>query len=104
MTERHTLQDTQSSRGTEPTTYSFTLLTKDDVYLFNEGSHFSLYDKLGAHPVTVDGRDGVYFAVWAPDAQRVSVVGDFNEWDTSRHPLQPRGMSGIWDGFIAGAG
>ncbi len=75
-------------------------LVDDDVYLFNEGSHFRLYDKLGAHPMTVGGTAGTYFAVWAPDADRVFVMGSFNEWEHERHPLQVRGQSGIWEGFI----
>lgn len=56
-----------------------TLLTEHDIYLFKEGNHFCLFDKLGAHALTVEGRAGVLFAVWAPNAQGVSVVGDFNE-------------------------
>jgi 1,4-alpha-glucan branching enzyme len=80
------------------------LLTGDDLYLFNEGSHFRLYQKLGAHPMTVGGREGTHFAVWAPDARLVSVIGDFNGWDKSSHPLSPRGQSGIWEGFILGVG
>jgi 1,4-alpha-glucan branching enzyme len=79
-----------------------TLLGDDDLYLFNEGSHLRLYDKLGAHPLTVDGVDGMYFAVWAPDAEKVSVIGDFNDWNAASHPLQPVGGSGIWQGFIPG--
>ena len=65
------------------------LLTADDLYLFNEGSHFHLYDKLGAHPTTMQGVEGTYFAVWAPAAEQVSVFGTFNHWDPSRHPLRP---------------
>ncbi len=84
--------------------YPITLLTDDDFYLFNQGSHFRLYLKLGAHPHNHEGEDGTYFAVWAPNAERVSVVGDFNGWDESSHPLFPRGQSGIWDGFIPGIG
>jgi len=80
------------------------LLTEDDLFLFNEGSHFRLFEKLGAHPLTVDGTAGVYFAVWAPDAEGVAVVGDFNGWRTDRHPLSPRGVSGIWEGFVPGIG
>jgi 1,4-alpha-glucan branching enzyme len=81
-----------------------TLLTDDDLYLFNEGSHLRLYEKLGAHPITVDGKQGTYFAVWAPDAEHVFVVGDFNGWNKKSHPLRPRGQSGIWEGFIEGIG
>src|SRR6266496_2112755 len=79
-----------------------TRLTEDDLYLFNEGSHFNLFDKLGAHPMTADGVEGVYFAVWAPGAEQVSVFGDFNDWHKGRHPLRPRGQSGIWEGFLRG--
>ncbi len=85
---------------------TLSLLTNDDLFLFNEGSHFRLYDKLGAHHAQhgdASGRDseqGTYFAVWAPDANHVSVIGDFNDWDKGRHKLSPRGQSGIWDGFI----
>jgi len=85
-----------------PVHYDVSLLTDDDIYLFNEGSHFRLYDKLGSHPLTREGVEGTYFAVWAPDAEKVSVMGDFNGWDKSSHPLQPRGQSGIWEGFIPG--
>jgi 1,4-alpha-glucan branching enzyme len=76
------------------------LLTDDDIYLFNEGSHFRLYEKLGAHPMVVKGQEGYHFAVWAPDALKVSVIGEFNQWDKSAHPLKPRAQSGIWEGFI----
>jgi 1,4-alpha-glucan branching enzyme len=82
--------------------YHVTLLTDDDLFLFNQGSHFRLYEKLGAHPRQHQGQEGTYFAVWAPDAERVSVVGDFNGWDPAVHPLGSRGQSGIWEGFIPG--
>ncbi len=91
-----------SEAGTVRTDVS--LLTEDDLFLFNEGSHFRLFEKLGAHPLTVDGTAGVYFAVWAPDAEAVAVVGDFNGWRSDRHPLSPRGVSGIWEGFVPGIG
>jgi 1,4-alpha-glucan branching enzyme len=77
-------------------------ITDDDVYLFNEGSHYRLYDKLGAHPTRVSGEKGVYFAVWAPNAEQVSVIGDFNQWDGTRNPLRSRSGSGIWEGFFTG--
>jgi 1,4-alpha-glucan branching enzyme len=80
----------------------FSLLTEDDLYLFNEGSHFHLYEKLGAHPAQYNGVKGTYFAVWAPNAAYVAVKGDFNEWSRDRHPLTLRGGSGIWEGFVAG--
>jgi 1,4-alpha-glucan branching enzyme len=90
--------------ATKPTVvhYDVSLLTDDDIYLFNEGSHFRLYEKLGSHPLDREGVEGTYFAVWAPDAEKVCVMGDFNGWDKSSHPLQPRGQSGIWEGFIPG--
>lgn len=75
-----------------------------DLYLFNEGTHSRLYEKLGAHLGTQDGRAGVHFAVWAPNAETVSVIGDFNGWHRGRHRLSPRGSSGIWHGFVAGLG
>ncbi len=81
-----------------------TLLADDDIYLFNEGSHFRLYDKFGAHTVEEAGASGSYFAVWAPDAEQVSVIGDFNGWRKNSHLLQPRGQSGIWHGFLPGLG
>ena len=84
--------------------YDVTLFTGDDTYLFNEGSHYRLHQKLGAHPLSVDGVDGTYFAVWAPDARQVFVMGDFNGWDKTCHPLCSRGQSGIWDGFVPGVG
>ncbi|MCZ7526000.1 MAG: 1,4-alpha-glucan branching protein GlgB [Acidimicrobiia bacterium] len=80
------------------------LLSEDDLYLFNEGTHRHLDEKLGAHPVTVDRTKGTVFGVWAPAAGRVSVVGDFNGWDPGAHPLAPRAGSGIWEGFVAGVG
>ncbi len=87
-----------------PVSYDVTMLTEDDLYLFNEGNHFRLHDKLGAHLLTVDGVEGTYFAVWAPDAEQVFVVGDFNDWNRTSHQLCPRGKSGIWEGFIPGLG
>ncbi|MCC6191214.1 MAG: 1,4-alpha-glucan branching protein GlgB, partial [Anaerolineales bacterium] len=78
------------------------VLSEYDLYLFGEGSHFELYEKLGAHCLEQAGVAGVVFAVWAPNAQRVSVVGDFNQWDGRRHPMRPRGASGLWELFIPG--
>ena len=83
---------------------AMSLLTDNDLYLFNEGSHFRLYDKLGAHVVTHTGTSGTYFAVWAPDAEQVSVIGDFNGWNKKSHRLHPKGQSGIWEGFLPGIG
>ena len=85
-------------------TRSFSLLSKDDLYLFNEGSHIRLYDKLGAHPVSAGGRDGAYFALWAPNAEQVYVTGDFNGWEKQGFRLSTREGSGIWEGFIPGLG
>ena len=84
--------------------YDVSRLTDDDLFLFNEGNHFRLYDKLGSHSMTVDGGEGAYFAVWAPDAEKVFVMGDFNGWNKASHPLAARGQSGIWEGFIPGVG
>ena len=78
----------------------FSLLTEQDLYLFNEGSHFRLHEKLGAHYINSDGIEGTYFAVWAPDAYAVYVIGSFNNWQKQTHPLRPRGSSGIWEGFF----
>jgi len=88
----------------DPVRYDISLLKDADLYLFNEGSHYRLYEKLGAHIVPVEGIEGTYFAVWAPDAREVFVIGDFNGWNKSSHPLRPRGSSGIWEGYIAEAG
>ncbi|HEY8202205.1 MAG TPA: 1,4-alpha-glucan branching protein GlgB, partial [Actinomycetota bacterium] len=79
-----------------------TLLTSQDLHLFNEGTHHRLAERLGAHPMTVDGIGGTIFGVWAPNARSVSVVGDFNGWDPTIHKLVPRETSGIWEGFIPG--
>src|SRR5215471_19983862 len=79
-------------------------LSAQDLYLFNEGSHLRLWEKLGAHPHRQDGVDGVFFAVWAPNAERVSAIGDWNGWDPAAHPLRAVGTSGIWAGFVPGLG
>ena len=78
------------------------LLSDEDLFLFNEGTHTRLYDKLGAHASTCDGVAGAHFAVWAPNAKSVSVIGEFNAWDPYRHPLRSCGESGIWEGFVPG--
>src|SRR3990172_3185943 len=82
--------------------YDVSLLADQDLYLFNEGSHFRLYEKLGSHFMTVDGEEGTYFAVWAPNAENVYVTGSFNGWNKSSHTLRTKGVSGIWEGFIPG--
>jgi 1,4-alpha-glucan branching enzyme len=83
-----------------PVRYDISLLTDDDLHWFNEGTHYRLYEKFGAHPLTVDGREGTYFAVWAPDAREVHVIGEFNGWRKGTHYLGARGSSGVWEGFI----
>jgi 1,4-alpha-glucan branching enzyme len=80
------------------------LLTDQDLYLFNEGSHTRLYEKLGAHVHREAGVAGTHFAVWAPGARDVLVMGDFNGWNKKSNPLHPRGQSGIWETFIPGIG
>jgi 1,4-alpha-glucan branching enzyme len=77
-------------------------LSDFDLYLFGEGNHYSIYYKLGAHPSALDGLEGTRFAVWAPNAERVSIVGPFNLWDGRKHAMQMRGASGIWELFIPG--
>jgi len=80
-----------------------TYISDQDIYLFNEGRQLRLYDHLGAHPVSAEaagGQAGCRFAVWAPNAEYVSVVGDWNFWDRSSHPLKVRGSSGVWEGVV----
>jgi len=104
------LADRRGRSAPPPTTVpagsssEFSLLGDLDLYLFNEGRHAALHTKLGAHPIDADGERGTYFAVWAPDAASVSVIGDFNGWQGERHPLRPVGESGIWEGFLVGVG
>ncbi|CAA7387042.1 1,4-alpha-glucan branching protein GlgB [Chryseobacterium fistulae] len=82
---------------------TYTLFTEHDIYLFKEGKHYKLYEKLGSHSVEKDTHKGVYFSVWAPNAVKVSVIGDFNNWNHNDHILFPRAdESGIWEGFIVG--
>ncbi|HEY8469350.1 MAG TPA: 1,4-alpha-glucan branching protein GlgB [Longimicrobiales bacterium] len=102
--ERQRADQGARAGGPAPVRHDVTLLTEDDVYLFNEGSHLHLYRRLGAHPITVEGVAGTYFAVWAPNAEEVAVMGEFNRWNRSSHMLRPRGSSGIWEGFIPGVG
>ncbi len=83
--------------------YDFSLFTDYDIYIFKQGNHARLYEKLGSHQVSFDGTSGVYFAVWAPNAEKVSVKGDFNNWSSDAHYLKARhDDSGIWEGFIPG--
>jgi 1,4-alpha-glucan branching enzyme len=102
-----TTQTTQASGGTttgHASQASPSLLTDFDLYLFNEGTHVRVYQKLGAHLAKVDGRAGTNFAVWAPNADAVSVIGEFNNWDPEAHALRSRGASGVWEGFIPNVG
>lgn len=78
------------------------VLTDFDLHLIGEGTHYKNYEKLGAHVVEIGGVKGVHFAVWAPNAKRVSVIGDFNHWDGKKHPMKLLGDSGIWEIFIPG--
>jgi len=86
------------------TRFDVTRLGELDEHLFSEGRHARLYDVLGAHEMIVDGVGGTCFAVWAPNAAWVEVIGDFNDWDGRRHPLARRGTTGIWEGFVPGVG
>ncbi len=99
----HSLNDSHQ-RGNSlpmPIRHNVSLLTENDVCLFKQGNHFRLYEKLGSRVLQKDGEEGVYFAVWAPNAQSVSVVGDFNGWNDTSHKLAPRwDSSGVWEGFI----
>jgi 1,4-alpha-glucan branching enzyme len=83
--------------------WNYSILYDDDIITFQQGTHYSLYNKFGAKPITVLGKEGFQFTVWAPNATQVSVIGDFNNWDETAHPLQARwDKSGIWEGFIPG--
>ena len=84
---------------------SHSLFSDFDINLFKSGKHFRLYDKFGSHITTVNGVEGTYFAVWAPTAHKVSVIGDFNFWNDFEHELNVRwDSSGIWEGFIPHVG
>ncbi|MBW1787728.1 MAG: 1,4-alpha-glucan branching protein GlgB [Deltaproteobacteria bacterium] len=81
--------------------YAFSpVLTEYDLFLFNQGKHYDIYEKLGAHPMRHQAISGVHFAVWAPSAAGVSLVGDFNQWDGRRHRMRSRGSSGVWEIFV----
>jgi 1,4-alpha-glucan branching enzyme len=92
----------QNKNEAQSVRHDVSRLSDDDVYLFNEGSHFQLFERLGAHLGEVDGTQGTFFAVWAPNAEAVSVIGEFNGWHTASHPLRSIKHSGIWEGFIPG--
>lgn len=80
------------------------IITETDRYLFGNGLHYEIYEKMGAHVMQIDGVKGTYFAVWAPNAKAVSVVGDFNDWNGYENIMHPLATSGIWEAFVPGAG
>jgi len=100
----------QTHRGKQPVEewdsgrvrYDVSLLSEDDLYLFNEGTHHRLYERFGAHVMRAAGRVGTYFAVWAPNAEQVFVMGDFNRWSPTGLPLRERQQSGVWECFLPG--
>lgn len=105
LDEHYLINKTDNSDNvvTEYDPYSFKpQLSNYDLELFSAGKHLHIYKVLGAHPETVDGVKGVLFATWAPSASRVSITGDFNDWDGRRHPMRSRGSSGVWELFIPG--
>ena len=81
-----------------------TLLTPFDLHLFNEGRHTRLFEKFGAHIVEVNGRRGTHFAVWAPNAEQVSIVGEFNAWNPDSTPMNAQASSGVWEAFVPDLG
>ena len=105
MTAPHIPQNPDSdSEHALTTAQTFpSILSEFDLYLFGQGKHYHLYEKMGAHPRTVNGVSGTNFALWSPNAQAVSVIGDFNHWDRGKHPMQLRHHDlGVWECFIPG--
>jgi 1,4-alpha-glucan branching enzyme len=94
------IRGTARTRGSASDEGRFSLLADLDLHLFNEGTHYRLYDKLGAHPAGRRKSDGTYFAVWAPNAESVSVIGSFNDWARGEDALRPRAASGIFEGVV----
>src|SRR6188768_2933585 len=95
----------KSVKEAKTTSESQTLCTDFDIHLFKSGKHYKLHEKLGSHLSEFGGQHGTYFAVWAPNAQTVSVIGDFNYWKSGSHNLNARwDESGIWEGFFVGVG
>ncbi len=95
------IEDESGNQRTMHDPYSFPpLLSEFDLYLMGEGRHWNIYEKLGAHLRTIDDVSGVNFAVWAPNAPGVSVIGDFNDWDGRRHPMHKHYPSGVWELFL----
>ncbi len=95
---------TKRTTSKKPKTEGLGVIGELDRYLFGEGRHYQLYHKLGAHPYTYHGQDGYYFAVWAPHAAAVSLVGDFNAWNPDATPMKPVADSGIYEVFVPGLG
>ena len=87
-----------------PTSPQAPWISDYDMYLLEEGTHCRAYEKMGAHLGELAGQRGVHFAVWAPNAKQVSVLGDFNEWNPQSNALAAHGVTGVWEGFVAGAG
>ena len=88
---------------TSKTVWNYSILYDDDITTYQNGTHYNLYKKFGSKKLTVLDREGYYFCVWAPNATKVSVTGNFNDWNKDSHPLEPRwDKSGIWEGFIPG--
>mgnify|MGYP002624799224 FL=1 len=79
-------------------------ISQDDQFLFAQGTHYDIYKKLGAHLSEEDGKEGVFFGVWAPNAKAVHVVGTFNDWNEDAHPMTKLGEGGIWSCFVPGIG
>ncbi len=105
LTYRLRVTDHEGRTREEHDPYRFSSTLSDfDLHLLGEGTHYRVYDKLGAHPARVDGVDGTIFSVWAPNARRVSVVGDWNRWDGRRHPMRLHPGNGIWELFLPGVG
>ena len=93
----------QNFIDTSQPVWNYSLLYDDDIATFQQGTHYSLYKKFGSKRLTVLDKEGYYFCVWAPNASKVSVIGNFNDWNAATHQLQPRwDKSGIWEGFIPG--
>ena len=92
-----------TGKSPAPTAFS-SVMAELDFYLFGEGTHWELYNKLGAHLRTVDGVEGVNFLVWAPNATRVSVVGNFNGWNAEANVMFRHNPSGLWEAFVPGIG
>ena len=99
------MQDSKQIKNKKQNSESaYDFITEFDQYLFGQGTHYDLYNKLGAHPMPLEGQPGVFFAVWAPNAQKVSVVGDFNKWDRKAHLMKRTEPMGIYELFIPDLG